>query len=787
MQIFKMKKTIFYLLIFLFLNIPNCLFSEEKGYSISGFVKDQSNGEDLIGAVIYVEELKAGTVTNVYGFYSFSLPEGTYTITYSYLGFKPYEVTVIVDENKTINVELTTQNEIIDEVVIVGEKKQERLRNTEMGVAKLNNATINKIPALFGEVDVIKILKLLPGVMSVGETGSGFNVRGGAADQNLILLDEAVVYNASHLLGLFSVFNNDAIKDLKLYKGDIPARYGGRLSSLIDIRMKDGNQKEYRGNIGIGLISSRLTFEGPIVKDKGAFIVSGRRTYADLFLKMSSDETIKNNKLHFYDLNLKANYKLNDKNRLFLSGYFGRDVFVFDASDFYMGMNWGNKTFTARLNHLFSQKLFSNTSFIISDYDYLLEADLTDLLEFKWESQLKDYTIKSDFGYYLNPNNTVRFGVIATYHNFFTGDASFEWDSIIGDFRLPNNYALEYSLYLSNEQKFRNILTLNYGLRFSMIQNIGPTKVFHYDEDYENTGFTKYEKGEIFNTYAGLEPRLALSYLATEKSSIKASYSRTRQYLQLASNSNGGTPLDIWIPASPNIKPQISDQVAVGYFRNISEGRYETSVELYYKSMRNQIDFKDYAELMLNELIEGELRFGVAKSYGAEFLIRKDEGKLTGWISYTLSKALRQIEGVNSGRWYNANYDKPHDISIVMNYSLAKRWGVSATWVYSTGAPFTSPGGFYDFNNERIPWYSDRNGDRLPDYHRMDLSISRYSKGIIEGKSYGTLNISAYNVYLRKNVALIRFEADENNPDKMNAIMTYIFRIIPSISYSFKF
>jgi TonB-dependent receptor-like protein len=690
---------------------------------------------------------------------------------------------VLLDKNLRINISLSESSKTLEEVIVTAERKNENIVRTEMSTVKLQAKEIKKIPALMGEIDIIKTLQLLPGIQSTGEGFSGFNVRGGSPDQNLILFDEATVYNASHLMGFFSVFNNDAVKDLKIYKGDIPAQYGGRLSSLLDIRMKEGNQKKFEATGGIGTISSRLTLEGPIIEDKWSVLVSGRRTYVDLLFLLSSDEAMKSTKLYFYDLNLKTNYKISDKDRIFVSGYFGRDVLK--VSDFY-SFDWGNYTLTSRWNHLFTEKLFSNFSFIYSKYDYKMQSG-DDNLGFNWISNLEDFKFKADLNYYPNPKNTIKFGLEVIHHHFIPGVASSMGESVNITISMPESYALEYGIYLSNEHKLLDKLALNYGLRGSMFQNMGYATSYSFDDNYEKTDSATYDRWEIFNTFSGLEPRLSLNYSLNQKSSIKASYSRTLQYIHLASNSTAGSPLDVWVPSSPNIDPQLADQVALGYFRNFFDNSIETSVEIYYKDMQNQIDFKDFADLMLNAEYESEFRIGNAWSYGAEFFIRKQQGKFTGWISYTLSKAERKIPEINDGKVYSSSYDRPHSVSIVAMYDLTKRWNISATWVYASGTPVTFPTGRYEQGNMIVPIYSERNGYRMPDYHRMDLSITLKSKEKPNKRMTSDLNISIYNIYNRHNAWMINFSQDEDSPNTTVAELVYVFPIIPSLTWNFHF
>jgi len=765
------------------------LFSAEpadkpRRFSISGRIRDQHSGEALVGATIFVRELKTGAVSDVYGNYSLTLNEGIYTLAFSYIGYTSVEKKIELTKDIKISLELAPQEHQLKEVEITSEKNDKNVVKPEMSTFRMDIKTIQRIPALMGEVDVIKAIQLLPGVQSVGEGSSGFSVRGGAPDQNLILLDEATVYNASHLMGFFSVFNNDAIKDVKLYKGDIPANYGGRLASVLDVRMNEGNSKKFEVNGGIGIIASRLTVEGPIVKDRSSFIISGRRTYADIFLPLSSNKALQNNRLYFYDLNAKINYRINDNNQVFLSGYFGRDVF----KNAFAGMKWGNETATLRWNHLFTKQLFSNFSFVYSNYLYNLGTPAGNNNSFDWTSNLRDLGLKGDFSYYLNTRNTIRFGASVIYHMFNPGVAKGIGDeTVITEVKVPKSYAFETGLYANNEQKVGDHLTVKYGLRFSMFQNTGPGTVFNYDENYNPIDSTVYKSGELYNTYVGLEPRLGLLYDFNSKHSIKASYARTNQYLQLAQNSTVGTPLDIWFPASPNVKPQIADQVAVGYFRNFRRNTIETSVEAYYKWMQNVVDFKDFAQLLLNNKLEGEIRSGKAWSYGIEFLVRLNEEKINGWVSYTYSRTFRQIQEINNNTPYPAPYDKPNNVSVVINYVISKRFTVSANWVYATGAPVTFPTGRAEIGGKIVPIYSDRNQYRYQDYHRLDLSLSFFSKQKPGRKFSWDLNASIYNVYNRHNTWSVNFTQDNLNPDVTYAEKVYLFGIIPSVTFNFHF
>ncbi|MCK9617895.1 MAG: TonB-dependent receptor [Lentimicrobiaceae bacterium] len=759
-----------------------------KRYTISGNIKDKSTGEELLGATVFVKGLQSGAVTNLYGFYSLSLQPGIYTLMYSYVGYNTIEKEVKLSADVTFNIELETKQEVLQEAVITGVKKNENITKTEMSVMKMDVKTISKIPALMGEVDIIKAIQLLPGVQSTSEGSSGFSVRGGSPDQNLIILDEATVYNASHLMGFFSVFNNDAIKDVQIYKGDIPASSGGRLSSLLDIRMKEGNSKNYSATGGIGTISSRLTLEGPVITDRSSFIVSGRRTYADMFLPLSSDKGLRDNKLYFYDFNAKINHRINDNNRLFASGYFGRDVFKNNGFE----MSNGNKTATLRWNHLFSKKLFSNFTMLYSKYDYKLGTASGTADAFEWISNLEDLSAKGDFSYYINPKNTLKFGASATYHTFDLGKAVGKGEeSSITDYLIPKSYASEYAVYVGDEQTLFGCLTMKYGLRYSVFEDVGHATYYVYDKtnfkEYTVTDTIHQSGNGAYKTYGGLEPRLGLTLTLNEVSSVKASYSRTRQYIHLAQNSTSGTPLDLWYPSSPNVKPQLADQYAIGYFRNFKDNMFETSAEVYYKNMEHSIDFRDHADLLLNRAMEGELRVGNSWSYGVEFLVKKNEGKLNGWVSYTLSKSERKIKEINEGKIYPSSYDKPHNINIVLNYELSKRVYVSANWIYATGAPFTPPIARANIGGKIVPIYAERNSKRMPDYHRLDLSLTLKGKEKPNKKWHSDLNFSLYNAYGRKNAWAINFVQNEDNPNETYAEKIYLFSVIPSVTYNFHF
>ena len=737
--------------------------AQERNYTLSGNIRDKENGEDLIGATIRDTGSSRGVVTNAYGYYSLSLPRGKHTITVSYLGYKQKDIEIELLADKRFNIDLEPQTKELGEVVITAEKANANVVKSEMSVEKLTAKIIKAAPALMGEVDVLKVIQLLPGVQSTSEGSSGFSVRGGGYDQNLILLDEAAVYNASHLMGFFSVFNNDAIKDVTLYKGDIPASFGGRLSSLLDIRTKDGNNQRYSATGGIGLISSRITAEGPL-GDKASAIVSGRRTYADVFLKLSNNETQRNSTLYFYDMNAKVNYRINDNNRVFLAAYFGRDKFGF--SDM-VGVDFGNKTLTARWNHIFSPKLFSNFTLIGSTYDYYLRSEFAEQLGQELRTGLSDYGLKADFYYVPNSVHNIRFGYNFFYHSFHPGDGGgIGEDALFGRIAFPKKYTMENVGYIAVETNLNDKLKLKYGLRY--------------------TGFENLDKGKITHHRQQFDPRIGATYILNDLHSLKASYSRTTQFIQLASNSTSGSPLDFWFPASENVKPQKCDQTAVGYFRNFASNEYELSTEIYYKDLKDVIDFKEHAQLMLNENLEEELRFGKGYSYGMELMLRKTTGKVNGWVSYTLSRSMRQIDDVNEGNWYRSPYDRPHNFSSLLSYEFSSKWSFSGCWVYGSGTPVTYPTGRFQIEGNYIPIYSGRNEYRYPAYHRLDLSATW--KLSPPGKRFKhELNFSLFNAYGRENAWTVNFRPDEEKPDSFYAQKVSLFKYVPSITWNFTF
>ncbi|MEN8122320.1 MAG: TonB-dependent receptor [Bacteroidota bacterium] len=751
-------------------------------YTINGTITDEETGETMIGASVIVKELQGtGTTCNAYGYYSITLPKGNHTIEVSFIGYQKTVKQVSLTENKKIDFKLKINTETLQEVIVRAENKNDNIISDKVGVEKIEIKDIKKIPVLFGEQDIIKTLTLTPGVKTTGEGSGGMFVRGGNNSQNLVLLDEATVYNTNHLMGFFSTFNSNAIKDLTLYKGTAPAEYGGRISSVMDIRMNEGNNQKFRVGGGIGLISSKLNIEGPIVKDKGSFLVTGRRTYADMLLKFSPDENMQNNQLYFYDLNAKANYKINDNNRIFISGYSGRDVVSFGDR---FGIDWGNVTGTMRWNHIWNSKLFSNTSLIYSDYDYKV-AITREEDEFNLTSTIKNWNFKHEFQYFLNNKNTLTFGLSSQYHTITPGQVEFTDSTENTATELQDRYALENGLFISNKWKPNDKFTMTYGLRLSSFNTLGAGDFYSYDTDGNVQDTTTYKTNEVVQSYIHIEPRINMTYVLNPSSSLKASYARNTQNLHLIQNSNSSTPTDIWISSSNNVKPEISDQFALGYFKNFKNDKYQLSSEIYYRWMQNQMDLKNGAEINANEHLEGELLFGVGRSYGLELMLKKKYGRLNGWVSYTLSRTERLIDGINNGNWYSARQDATHDISIVGIYDLSKKWSVSATWVYNTGNATTFPSGKYEVDGNVQFYYTERNGYRMPDYHRLDLGATWTVKKTKKFES--SWSFSLYNAYGRKNAYTIDFIEDPNDPAKTIAEKTYLFTYIPSISYNFKF
>ena len=788
-----------------------CLFLSEislgqNQFTLSGYIKDQNDGEALIGATVFVNEISNGVISNVYGFYAISLPKGTYTITYQYMGYVDREEVIELHGDVRLDVELAMAKEELDEVVITGEAIDQNVESVEMSVAKLDIKTIEKIPAFAGEVDIIKSIQLLPGVSTVGEGASGFNVRGGGVGQNLVLLDEAPVYQSSHMFGFFSVFNPDAVKDVKLFKGGIPSRYGGRLSSILDIRMKEGNAKRVEVNGGVGTVFSRLAVEGPLKKDKSSFIIAARRSYADVVAKLVTDALQDGMGLYFYDLTAKTNFNINDKNRIYLSGYFGRDVFKFDKNQ---GFDWGNKTATFRWNHLYGSKLFSNYTLFYSNYDYGFEFGENAQDKFIWKSNIKTGNFKPEFTYFINSKNELTFGGEAILYRFEPANSESISGGISTNISVENRRAVETAVYIGNDQKMNENLTFQYGLRYSTFTYIGGS-VYAYGDilpGIKKPLLSVSQKGdwEPIKSFGNIEPRASFRWKVSNTSSIKGSYNRMNQYIHLISNTTASIPIDIWQPSTNNIDPQQGNQVALGYFKNLKENAYETSAEVYYKWNENQIDYIDGADLFINPFLESQLLSGIGRAYGLEFYMAKKTGKLNGWVSYTLGKTEMKVDGINygndkenrTGNWYPTRFDQRHNLKIASFYDLNKRVSFSANFSYLSGTPTTFPTDRITIQDYVIPYIkgSLRNNVRIPDYHRLDLSVTinnvwRGKKGR-KGSDY--LVLSVYNLYGRKNPFSIYFSQGNDRQlsvDPVNTSATQlsiIGSVIPAISYNFKF
>jgi outer membrane cobalamin receptor len=780
------------LLVLALVVLGNAVHSQSK-VTLNGYIKDQSNGEELIGVTVYIPELKAGTTTNSYGFYSITVPPGQYEVMISYIGFKTQLMTLDLSKDVVTNINLETEATVMQEVVVSDKALDEHVVEIQMSRNTLNLDQIRKLPALFGEVDIIKNVQMLPGVIVAGEGTSSFYVRGGGADQNLILIDEAPIYDPSHLGGMVSVFNADVVKESELYKGGIPARFGGRLSSILEVRTKDGNNKNFMASGGIGTLASRLAIEGPIRKDKSSFILSGRTSNLGVYLKAADTD----NGVNFHDLNLKVNWRSSNKNRFFISAYSGRDKLSFDKGT--AGFGWGNSTATFRWNHLFNERLFSNTSLIASNFDYSLELD-DPIQGFKWTSNLQEISLKNDLSYYINTSNELTFGYHLAGRRFSpaTIKPSSE-SSIFQATTFDKMYALDHALYVSNRQKINNKLTLDYGVRLSIFQNVGKGDVYLYEDPQDNATITRtdtlhYDALETIKAYINLEPRLAVRYMIDESRSIKASYNRTVQNTHLVSAGTVPLPFNTWNPSGYYLKPQTADQVALGFFENFRNNMYEFSVEAYYKDIKNITDFADNAEIMLNRDLSTEFRQGKSWAYGTEFMINKKEGRLTGMLSYTLSKAVRKIEGVNLGKTFAAGYDRRNAVNLAVAYDLNSRWSLGATFTYSTGRPITIPSGKYEYGAYQPDVVSDRNGYRLPDFHHLDLSATYNPKGNLNRKWKGQWVFSIYNAYNRKNPFTIytRTKQDDDgniigDGTQKEARMIYLFPFLPSVTYNFKF
>jgi hypothetical protein len=791
-----MKNRILSVLILFFASVSYA-YSQEK-VTLSGTISNKSNTETLIGVSIYIPEAKVGLTTNSYGFYSTTLPKGTYTIVITYVGYDRLEESITLTENTKRNFGMTESSTTLDEVVIKDNTSQVNIRKPEMSINKLSIATVKKMPAVLGEVDILKSILQLPGVTNAQEGATGFNVRGGSVDGNLVLLDEAVVYNTSHLFGFFSVFNADVIKDLKLYKGGIPANFGGRISSVLDIYQKEGNNQEFHVNGGIGLVSSRLLVEGPIAKGKSSFVVAGRGSYAHLFLKMADES----NSAYFYDLNTKFNYKFNDKNNVFVSGYFGNDNLNFNNSFI---NTYGNKLFNLRWNHIFSNKIFSNASAIYSDYDYQIKIKTIGL---DWKAEVKNYNFKYDFKHYVSNNLTLNYGINSIYYNFNPGTIKpYGAASAINPDQLAKKYAYENAAYISADQRLSDKLSVNFGLRYSNFQRVGAQEVYTYANDQpviynkefyiyeeaEPTGKVSYKKNKKIASFGNLEPRVALAYSLNNDNAVKASYNRMSQYVHLISNTASATPLDIWAPSDKYLKPEILDQVALGYFHNFKDGRYSLEAETFYKKIKNKADYIDGADLLGIDAIERVLLNGEARAYGLELMLKKNTGKLTGWVSYTLSKAQQRTPGrnadepgINNGEWYRANYDKLHNLSVTGAYSVSPKWSFGAILTFQTGKAATFPNGKYLYQGVTVANYGARNENSLSAYHRLDVSTTYIPKPNKKKGWQGEWNFSIYNLYNRNNAASYSFrQKEETGRNETRRIS--IFGIVPSIAYNVKF
>ncbi|WP_233454621.1 TonB-dependent receptor [Hymenobacter negativus] len=752
--------------------------------TISGTIKDAKTGEDLTGASIRIVELPGtGTAANAYGFYTLTLPAGTYTVEASFVGYAAQPRKVTLDKSQRLDFKLAGGGQELNEVVVTGRSSQANISKAQSGVETLDMKQIAKVPVLFGEKDVIKTLTLLPGIKTAGEGSSGFSVRGGNVDQNLILLDEAPVYNASHLLGFFSTFNSDAIKDLTVYKGGMPAQYGGRLSSVVDIKMKDGNNQQLHGSGGLGLIASRLALEGPLVKDKGSFLVTGRRTYADIFLKLSNNETTKSARLYFYDFNAKANYTFDARNRLYFSGYLGRDVLGINTFE----NNYGNQTATLRFNHLFTDRLFSNTSLVYSKYDYQIKIRANDS-DFSIDSKIKDWNLKQDFEFTPSTKQTLRFGANVIYHTITPGHVTAASDGPVNSTADKTNYSLESTAYVSHEWAATDKLDFTTGLRLSSFSLLGAGTYSTYNLAGTVLSSQSYSSGQVIKTYVNLEPRLAVSYQLSDNTALKAGYARNVQNLHLLSNSAASSPTDLYVPTTNNVKPELADQLSGGYFRKLGANQgYSFSAEVYYKWLQNQIDYRDGTQLRGNQDVESTLLYGKGRAYGVEFLLKKETGRLTGWVGYTLSKSERQFTDINSGTWFNARQDRPNDLSVVGVYQFSPNWSLSSTFVASTGNAVTYPVGKYYVAGQVVSLYGQRNADRLPGYRRLDVGAT-LDKPQKEGRRFHhSWNFSIYNVLGRENPYSITFQTNPDDPSRTQALQTALFRMVPSATYNFNF
>lgn len=767
-------------------------FAQNK-YTISGYAKDAQNGETLIGASIAVNGKTKGIATNQYGFYSITLLSGEYTLICTYAGYQPKVIVIKLDADKQQNFELLTK-EALAEVIVSTKKRDANVKNAQMGKFNLPIEQIKAVPAFMGEVDLLKTIQLLPGVRNAGEGSAGIYVRGGRPDQNLILLDDAPVYNTGHLFGFFSIFNSDAIKNVSLIKGGMPAQYGGRLSSVLDISMKEGNDKKFQVDGGLGLIASRISIQGPIKKNKASFIVSARRTYIDALVKpaISKTSAFYGSGYYFYDLNAKINYRFSEKDRLYLSGYFGRDVFDFVNGKQSLNVNipWGNGTGTMRWNHVFNKRLFGNTTAVYNSYNFAFKASQNSF-DIKLASGIRDLSLKQDFDLYPFTGHKVKFGGIYTYHRFTPSVISGKQDSVVFN---PQNaqtkFAHEAAVYLQDDWEISDKVNIHAGLRYSWFQQIGQHKIYTTDDNGNRVDSIVYKAGQPIRTYGGLEPRLTLRYAINDETSVKGSVTRNLQYIHLVSNSGTTLPTDLWVPSTYIVKPQISWLYAAGLFKNFKDNTYETSLEVYYKSMQNQIEYEEGYTPNTLEDTEQSFTFGNGWSYGAELFVNKTKGRFTGWIGYSLSWTWRKFPALNFGEKYPAKYDRRNDLSVVALFELNKRWKFSGTFVYGTGNATTLPQRFYVVNGVLTQEYSRINEYRLPSYHRLDFAAINSPKKNEKRKFKTEWVFSIYNVYSRQNPYFIYFDQTGSPYDgtlKVQGKQVSLFPIIPAVTWNFKF
>lgn len=757
---------------------PLTLFSQN--YKISGVIKDAQTGETLIGVPIVVKERTlTGVASDENGEYSLLLPKGDYTLLLEYMGFEKRQIKISLQKDIKKNIELKQSAIGLNEVIIAAEQPDANVTAPQTGVQKLEVKEINKLPVLLGERDIIKTIQLMPGVQGAGEGSSGFYVRGGTADQNLILLDNVSLYNASHLMGFFSTFNSEVLRDVTLYKGAMPAQYGERLSSVLDVQQRNGDRQKYHVGGGIGLISSNINVEGPIQKGKSSFLFGARRTYADAIARLSGVEDAQDAYLYFYDLNMKVNFALSQKDQLSISGYLGRDKMVLkDAAE----TDWGNTFVAANWSHIMNNKWTSKTLLSYNQYDYYFGMEIG--MDLNGKSKIRDWGLKQEFIFQPNKKSEWRFGLTSTHHNLAPGN--FKLDSEEKrTVDLHHRYSLENAIYASNQIKITDNLEVIYGLRLSAFMALGNGEYYTLDNNKNIMDSTWYNSGKVVKTYVNLEPRISTAYKLNATSSIKAAYARTVQNMHLLSYSAQGTPFDRWTSSSNNIKPQIADQISIGYFRNFANNMFEFSIEAYYKSMKNQLDFKDGADIEGYDVIETELLSGKGRSYGIELSLKKRLGRFTGWIGYTLAKSEKKIDGINENKWYNAFQDRTHDISIVGMYELNHKWTLSAAWVYYTGNAISYPSGKYQINGKDIMYYAERNGYRMPAYHRLDIGATCVLKKT--SKFYSELVFGLYNAYGRENAYMIEFRTNTDDPDKTTAYQYSLFRFVPSVSWNFKF